>query len=93
MYFKKPLLSSDRQDIFHLAPVPVYMKVFDDDELHDRVYSLGKSVLSDKQKQMGVRILYVDIENFECRWKNKLDDYDAKRNELGQFIKLPKFKI
>ena len=42
---------------------------------------------------MGVRILYVDIENFERRLKNKLDDYDAKRNELGQFIKLPKFKI
>ena len=37
MYFKQPLLESGTQDIFHLAPVPVYMKVFDDEDLHDRV--------------------------------------------------------
>ncbi len=60
---------------------------------HHRGGQTRSKILNDKQKQMGVRILYVDIENFECRWKNKLDDYDAKRNELGQFIKLPKFKI
>ena len=53
MYFKQPLLESGTQDIFHLAPVPVYMKVFDDEDLHDRVYKLGKEVLSDKQKLMG----------------------------------------
>ena len=42
---------------------------------------------------MNVKILYVDINNFECRWKNKIDKYKPERNELGQFIKLPKFKI
>ena len=60
---------------------------------HHRGGQTRSKILNDKQIRMGVRILYVDIENFECRWKNKLDDYDAKRNELGQFIKLPKFKI
>jgi hypothetical protein len=42
---------------------------------------------------MNVKILYVDINSFECRWKNKIDKYKPERNELGQFIKLPKFKI
>ena len=50
-------------------------------------------ILNDKQKQMNVRILYVDIDNFECRWKQRLDNYIPERNEFGQFIKLPKSKI
>ena len=53
MYFEKPLIESNQQDIFHLAPVPVYMKVFDDHELHDYVFSLGFDKLSPAQKQMG----------------------------------------
>lgn len=53
MYFKKPLIESNQQDIFHLAPVPVYMKVFDDHELHDYVFDLGFEKLSPAQKQMG----------------------------------------
>lgn len=53
MYFEKPLLHSSKQDIYHLAPVPVYMKVFDDHDLHDEVFDLGFDNLSSAQKQMG----------------------------------------
>ena len=59
---------------------------------HKGGYTRSK-ILNEKQKQMNVKILYVDINNFECRWKNKIDNYKPKRNELGQFIKLPKSKI
>ena len=50
-------------------------------------------ILNDKQKQMGVKILYVDVNKFECRWKQKLDNYIPERNKFGQFVKLPKTKI
>lgn len=60
---------------------------------HHRGGQTRSKILNDKQKQMNVKILYVDINNFECRWKNKIDNYKPERNELGQFIKLPKFKI
>ena len=50
-------------------------------------------ILNDKQKQMGVRILYVDVDKFECRWKQRLDNYIPERNKFGQFVKLPKTKI
>ena len=41
MYFKKPLLQSDKDNILYLAPIPVYQKVFDDEELHKYVYKYG----------------------------------------------------
>ena len=54
MYFKKALIQSqDNENIHYLSPIPVWIEQFDDDELHDRIYKLGMSELSEKQKQMG----------------------------------------
>jgi hypothetical protein len=85
MYFKKPLISSDKQDIFHLAPVPVYMKVFDDHELHDKVYSLGKEVLSEKQKLMGQE-LPNQYDTDRQKWYDHPDDYTDQWVEYDEQI-------
>ena len=44
---------------------------------------------------MGVKILYVDIDKLECRFKNSWDEYrgKVKREKDGQLIKLPTSKI
>jgi hypothetical protein len=52
MYFKEPLLPTDKDNLFYLAPIPVYMKMFDDD-ISDQAFDLGLEVLSEKQKLMG----------------------------------------
>jgi hypothetical protein len=53
MYFKEPLIKTETENIFHLAPIPIYMKTFDDDSLQDESFDLGKNILSPKQKLMG----------------------------------------
>jgi hypothetical protein len=53
MYVQSPLVSTNQSNIFHLAPIPVYMKIFDDHELHDEVFNLGFNTLSNQQKLMG----------------------------------------
>ena len=53
MYFNKPLINTHTPDIYHLAPVPVYMKVFEDHVLHDEVFNLGFDKLSPAQRLMG----------------------------------------
>jgi hypothetical protein len=53
MNFKDPLIKSDKDDVYYLAPIPVYMKQFDDHEFHDRVYNFGFENLDPAQKLMG----------------------------------------
>ncbi len=53
MYFKDPIKPTDKDNLFYLAPIPIYMKEFEDDELQDEVFRLGLEVLSEKQKLMG----------------------------------------
>lgn len=53
MNFKDPLIKSEKEDVYYLAPIPVYMKQFDDHEFHDRVYDLGFETLTPAQKLMG----------------------------------------
>jgi hypothetical protein len=53
MYFQQPLTPTDTPNIFNLAPIPVYMKVFEDDGLQDAVYDLGLEKLNETQKLMG----------------------------------------
>jgi len=57
MYFKKPLLQSDKDNILYLAPIPVYQKVFDDEELHKYVYKYGYQNLTSDEKQMGQELV------------------------------------
>jgi hypothetical protein len=64
MNYDDPLLPSGTTDIFHLAPIPVFMKVFEGDALHDEVYDFGLRHLNEKQKRMGQELP---------------DQYDAER--------------
>ena len=52
MYFKQPLIETPDEHVFHLAPIPVYQRIFED-TLTDRVYQLGLETLTDTQKRMG----------------------------------------
>ncbi|TVR77452.1 MAG: hypothetical protein EA412_11160 [Chitinophagaceae bacterium] len=53
MFLKEPLIPAGKENIFHLAPIPVFMKVFEDHDLHDKVYEFGLKTLSERQKRMG----------------------------------------
>lgn len=71
MYLNTPLVQSDKQDFYYLAPIPVYMKVFDDHDLHDYVYDLGFSNLNAAQKQMGQELP---------------ERYDTQRQDEGDYL-------
>jgi len=53
MYFEEPLIPTGIDNLFYLAPIPVYFKQFDDNELADEVYDLGYKELSKVRRQMG----------------------------------------
>jgi hypothetical protein len=53
MNYDDPLYPTGTPNLYHLAPIPVLMKVFEDHELHDHVYELGLRRLSARQKRMG----------------------------------------
>lgn len=53
MHFKEALIDSDSENLFLLAPIPVWIEYFDDHDLHDRLYKLGLDELDDTQKRMG----------------------------------------
>ena len=56
--------------------------------------STRSRVLSKKQIDMKVRILYVDGENLECRFKESRADYINMRKKAGGLLyKLPTIKI
>ena len=52
MYFKKPLIPTDKEYIFQLAPIPVYQRVYDD-AIASVVHKLGLDSLTPQQKLMG----------------------------------------
>lgn len=52
MNFNKPLISTESENIFQLAPIPVYKRIYDD-PISDKVFDLGMEVLNDTQKRMG----------------------------------------
>lgn len=53
MYFNEPLIPSNDNNLFYLAPIPVFMKEYDDHDLHDTVFKLGFNNLTEEQKLMG----------------------------------------
>lgn len=53
MRYDDPLYATPTPHVFHLAPIPVFMRVFEDHALHDEVYEHGLRVLTDAQKRMG----------------------------------------
>jgi len=53
MNFKDPLIPAGKENLFYLAPIPVYMKQFDDHDLHERAYDFGFQTLNPAQRLMG----------------------------------------
>ena len=53
MYFQDPIKETSHGNVFQLAPIPLYIKYFEDHDLHDEVYKFGFDNLSDAQKLMG----------------------------------------
>lgn len=68
MYFNKGYHKSNTEDVFYLAPIPLYIHQFDDD-LADNLFELGKNVLSESQQKMGQELP---------------SKYDSKRYETYQ---------
>lgn len=53
MKFNKPLIQSDKENLFYLAPIPVVQKFYDDKVLHDWVYVYAYNKLNRAERQMG----------------------------------------
>ena len=53
MYFKKPIIDTNVPAIKFLAPIPVFQNEFTDHDLHDRVFQLGFTELTEAQRKMG----------------------------------------
>lgn len=76
MHFKEALIESkDNPNVHYLAPIPVWVEQFNDDELHNKIYKLGMDRLSDKQKLMGQELpeqLDTErIESYEVNYQRK----------------------
>ena len=52
MEYKHPLHKTNNPNIFHLAPIPIYQRVFEGG-LEDEVYNIGFNNLTPTQKRMG----------------------------------------
>ena len=83
MNYNIPLHSTDTSHCFHLAPIPLYKRVFDDN-ISDSVYELGLELLSPQQKRMGQELPgKFDIErqtNYEVNY-NRQDEW-VEEHEL-----------
>ena len=75
MHYKSPLHKTEIKDIYHLAPIPIYKRVFEDDIITNKVYDLGLRVLNNEQRKMGQELVgHFDNE----RAKNYEINYDRK---------------
>tara|TARA_A200000159_G_scaffold85670_1_gene79210 strand:+ start:4683 stop:5420 length:738 start_codon:yes stop_codon:yes gene_type:complete len=85
MYFNKGYYSSDKENIFYLAPIPLYIKQYDD-ELSDTLFSLGKEVLSEGQQKMGQEL----PEKYDDERYNYYNiNYDRKENWVESDSQMP----
>ena len=44
---------TNKKDVFHLAPIPVYKRVYEDDIVTQRAYDFGLRILDAEQRRMG----------------------------------------
>jgi hypothetical protein len=83
MYFKQPLLPTSDEYIYHLAPIPVYQRVYDD-QIAESVYNLGLDVLNDKQKLMGQELPGIYDQE-------RQEHYDINYNKEDQWVENHEF--
>jgi hypothetical protein len=93
MNFKNPLIQSDKENIFYLSPIPVFRRIYEDDEFHQEVYNEGLVTLSDAQKLMGQETpgrYNTNRENYEP-WCNTNDQWTEQTefNPIGSRFSVP----
>lgn len=75
MEYNYPLHKTNHQDIFHLAPIPIYKRVFENDIITNKVYDLGLRILTNEQRKMGQELVgKVDTErdsNYHINYNRK----------------------
>jgi len=79
MYFENPLVNTEVQDIFYLAPIPVFFKIFNEPELHTKIYNLGLQNLNDQQRLMGQELP-------EVYDKERQDSYKVNYNRQDMWV-------
>lgn len=84
MYFQNPLWPSGQDNLYLLAPIPVYMKQFDDHDLHDLVYDLGFNELTPNQKLMGQEL----PEQYDYERQNT---YEINYNRMDKWVEPTEF--
>ena len=53
MKFNKPLYKTEEENIFMLAPIPLYKRVYENDIITNRTYDFGLRILDAEQRLMG----------------------------------------
>ena len=51
--YNKPFKKTTKENIFHLAPIPIYKRVYKDDIVTNRAYQFGLNILDAEQRRMG----------------------------------------
>jgi len=94
MYFKEPYIPiTDKENIYYLAPIPLYVKVFDDEDLHTETYDWGMENLTDIEKQMGQEL----PEQYDSQRQESIDLWEKRdkwvegteRNPIGSRYWVP----
>lgn len=93
MNFKEPLIAAS-ENMFYLAPIPVFKKQYDDHDLHQRVYDYGFENLTPFQKLMGQELpqqydterqkTYVPWQHNEDQWVE-----NTEHNPIGSRFSVP----
>ena len=70
---------TNSDNIFHLAPIPVYKKIYKKDIITNRVYDFGLRVLSKEQKRMGQEL----VDRFD---DERYSTYEVNYNRQEEWI-------
>jgi len=93
MNFKQPIIKSDKDNLFYLAPIPLLQKKYDDKHLHDLVYVYGFNKLNKVEKQMGQEL----PEQYDSERQSTFEPIEVKdmwvesteRNPIGSRFHVP----
>ncbi len=73
--YNKPFKKTTKENIFHLAPIPIYKRVYKDCPITENIYHIGKRLLNPTQKLMGQELPGVyDTDrqaNYEVNYQRK----------------------
>ena len=75
---------TSKENIFNLAPIPVYKRIYEDDIVTNRTYQFGLNILDAEQRRMGQELPgqydYERQSNYEVNY-DKQDEW-VEKHEL-----------